>query len=80
MTEQDLLDARTNLISSEVQQYVSLYSLYSAMGLLTSEHLGLGIPTYDPIEYYKYATTHDPMRVISKQGRALDRVLETLKR
>ncbi|KMW58441.1 Type I secretion outer membrane protein, TolC precursor [Candidatus Rhodobacter oscarellae] len=78
--EQDLLDARSNLISAEVQQYVSLYTLFSAMGVLTVEHLGLGIPTYDPVEYYNYATRHDPARVISRQGRALDRVLDALKR
>lgn len=78
--EQELLDARSNLISAEVQQYVSLYSLFSAMGLLTSDHLSLGIPTYDPVEYYKYATTRDPLSVISPQGRALDRVLDALKR
>ena len=78
--EQELLDARSNLISAEVQQYVSLYSLFSAMGLLTSEHLALGIPTYDPIEYYKYATSHDPLRSVSREGRALDRVLDALKR
>ena len=78
--EQELLDARSNLISAEVLQYVSLYELFASMGLLTSEHLALGIPTYDPIEYYKYATTHDPMRVLSREGRALDRVLDALKR
>lgn len=78
--EQELLDARSNLISAQVQQYVSVYSLLSAMGLLTAENLGLGIPTYDPIEYYRYATSHDPLRVVSPQGRALDRVLRALKR
>lgn len=77
--EQDLLDARSNLISAEVQQYISLYSLFAAMGLLTVQQLGLGIPTYDPIQYYRYATTQDGMRVISRQGRQLDRIMETIK-
>ncbi|MEL7116450.1 MAG: TolC family outer membrane protein [Pseudomonadota bacterium] len=77
--EQDLLDARTNLITAEVQQYISLYSLFSAMGLLTSENLQLGIPTYDPVEYYRYATTRGPMEALSRRGGALDRVLKTLK-
>jgi outer membrane protein len=78
--EQDLLDARANLITSEVQQYVSLYALLSSMGLLTSEKLGLGIPTYDPVEYYRYATGGGSKRVISPEGRALDRVMDALKR
>ncbi|MCP3972146.1 MAG: TolC family outer membrane protein [Rhodobacteraceae bacterium] len=77
--EQELLDARSNLISSEIAQYVSLYSLFAAMGLLTSEHLALGIVTYDPIEYYKYANSaRGPFHGLSKQGSALDRVLDAL--
>lgn len=72
--EQELLEARVTLISSQVDQYVSLYSLMSAMGLLTAEQLGLGIVTYDPIDYYNYATT----RSLSPQGRSLDRVLRFL--
>lgn len=29
-------------------EYVATYGLMRAMGLLTVEHLNLGIPTYDP--------------------------------
>ena len=76
--EQELLDARTALITAETQQYVSVYTLLSAMGLLTSQHLNLGILTYDPADYYKFATTQDPMRVTSKRGENLDRVLRFL--
>ena len=76
--EQELLDARSSLISAEVAQYVSVYSLLSAMGLLTSDHLNLGIVTYDPIEYYKYATTRDPLQALSTRGLRLDRVLRAL--
>ena len=76
--EQELLDARSGLISAEVDQYNSLYSLLASMGLLTSEKLNLGIVTYDPIEYYKYATTDDPLRVISPQGLRLDRLFRKL--
>lgn len=77
-SEQELLDARSNLITAEVQQYVSLYSLLASMGLLTAEHLNLGIVTYDPADYYNYATTQDPMHKISKQGAALDRLLKRI--
>ncbi len=75
--EQELLDARSNLISAETQQYVTVYSLMSAMGLLTVEHLRLGIITYDPAVYYNTATRH-PLRTISPQGEALERVLKRL--
>jgi len=75
--EQELLDARSNLISAETQQYVSVYSLMAAMGLLTVEHLRLGIVTYDPAAYYNAATEH-PLRTISPQGQSLDRVLKYL--
>jgi len=73
--EQELLDARTSLITAEVQQYVSVYTLLSAMGLLTSEHLKLGIVTYDPVEYYNYSSTQAP---ISMRGSRLDKVLRSL--
>ncbi|MBZ0130295.1 MAG: TolC family outer membrane protein [Rhodobacteraceae bacterium] len=45
--ERELLQAETNLISARRDQYVAVYSLLSAMGLLTVRHLGLGIKTYD---------------------------------
>jgi outer membrane protein len=70
--EQELLDARAARLSSEAQRYVGVYRLLSAMGLLTAEHLGLGVPTYDPAAYYnvvKDAPLH------SAQGAALDRIL-----
>jgi len=78
--EQELLDARSTLISAEVAQYVSVYSLLSAMGLLTVDHLQLGIVTYDPADYYNYALTRDPLRGVSTQGLKLDRVLRALGR
>ncbi len=77
-SEQELLDARSTLISAEVAQYVSLYGLLASMGLLTAEHLNLGLVTYDPAEYYRYATTRDPLHKLSKRGAALDRVLNSI--
>jgi outer membrane protein len=73
--EQDLLDARAAKLQAEAQRYVGVYSLLSAMGLLTAEHLDLGIVTYDPAAYYnvvKDAPVH------SNQGAALDRILKRL--
>ncbi len=73
--EQDLLQARVNRISAEANRYVAVYQLLSAMGLLTVEHLGLGIPTYDPAAYYN-AVKNAP--ATSSQGKALDRVLKSI--
>lgn len=77
-SQQDLLDAQSARISAQSQQYVALYSLLSAMGLLTVEHLGLGIQTYDPAAYYNAVKTAPVQR--SRQGRQLDKVLERLQR
>ena len=73
--EQDLLSARTNLVSAEATRYVTVYEVLDAMGLLTVDHLGLGIPTYDPAAYYN-AVKNAP--ATSAQGRKLDRVLKSI--
>jgi outer membrane protein len=70
--EQELLDARADKLQSEAQRYVGVYRLLSSMGLLTADHLGLGIPTYDPAAYYN---TVKDAPVHSAQGAALDRIL-----
>jgi outer membrane protein len=75
--EQDFLTARTNRVSAEASRYVETYRLLAAMGLLTVEHLRLGIPTYDPAAYYN-AVKDAP--ATSTQGRRLDRVLEAIGR
>lgn len=75
--EQDLLDAQATRITAEANQYVAIYSVLSSMGLLTVDHLNLGIPTYDPAAYYN-AVKNAPSR--SFQGKQLDRVLKSLGR
>jgi outer membrane protein len=75
--EQDLLAARTNRVSAEAQRYVAVYQLLAAMGLLTVEHLRLGIPTYDVSGYYN-AVKDAP--ATSDRGKRLDRVLEKIGR
>ncbi len=50
--EQELLDARAARLEAEAGRYVAVYQVLSAMGLLTVDHLNLGIPTYDPEAYY----------------------------
>ncbi|MEY4697501.1 MAG: hypothetical protein RIT14_1929 [Pseudomonadota bacterium] len=69
--EQELLDARATRLRAEAQRYVGVYNLLSAMGLLTVDHLNLGIPVYDPAAYYN-AVKSAP---ISLQGKKLDRIL-----
>ena len=75
--ENDLMDARTALLQAEAGVQTASYGLLSAMGLLTVEHLGLGIPTYDPEAYFN-AVRNAP--VTSPQGEALDRVLRAIGR
>ncbi|MCX8509447.1 MAG: TolC family outer membrane protein [Rhodobacteraceae bacterium] len=72
--ENELLRAKSDRISAEANLQVALYSLLSAMGLLTADHLKLGIPTYDPEAYYN-AVKSAPL---SAQGKKLDRVLKAI--
>ncbi len=75
--EQNLLDARASLIQAEINQFVAVYSLLATMGLLTVEHLDLGILTYDPEAYYN-TVKNAPTTYVSPQGEKLDRVLRSL--
>ncbi len=71
--EQDLLDARASRLEAEAGRYVAVYQVLSSMGLLTVEHLNLGIPTYDPEAYYNAVKSAPPTSV---QGKKLDRILK----
>jgi len=73
--EQELLSAQADKIDAEANYQVALYSLLSSMGLLTVNHLNLGIPTYDPAAYYN-AVQNAPHT--SVQGESLDRVLRAI--
>ncbi len=73
--EQDLLNARASRLEAEANRYVAVYAVLSGMGLLTADHLKLGIPTYDPEAYFN-AVKNAPST--SVQGKKLDRVLEKL--
>ncbi len=73
--EQELLDARNARLQAEAQRYVATYQVLATMGLLTVEHLKLGIPTYDPEAYYK---TVERAPSHSAQGKKLDRILEKI--
>jgi outer membrane protein len=73
--EQELLDARNARLQAEAQRYVAVYQILATMGLLTVDHLQLGIPTYDPEAYFK-AVEKAPSH--SAQGKKLDRILEKI--
>ncbi|MCF1710928.1 TolC family outer membrane protein [Tabrizicola sp. J26] len=73
--EQTLLDARASRLRVLATRYVSTYSLLASMGLLTVDHLKLGIPTYDPAAYYN-AVRNAPAH--SAQSKKLDRILKTI--
>lgn len=75
--EQSLLEARADEIDAQALLQLAHYQLLAAMGLLTVEHLNLGIPTYDPSQYYN-AVRDAPYT--SKQGESLDRVLRAIGR
>ncbi len=75
--EQDLLDARTDQVSNQIDRILSVYTVLSSMGLLTVDYLQLGIPTYDPAAYYN-AVKNAPTVNVSPQGERLDRVLRRL--
>lgn len=74
--EQELLDAQANLISAQADEVVATYRVLAAVGLLTAEHLNLGMQTYDPAAYYNLVS--DAPATYSEQGQALDRVLRSI--
>jgi len=50
--EQELLDARVNLVVAERDEYVAGFSLISAVGRLSAQRLELPVDVYDPEENY----------------------------
>lgn len=51
--EQELLDARVNLVRAERDEYVAGFALLSAVGRLNAVSLDLPVERYDPREYYR---------------------------
>ncbi len=54
--EQEVLFARSSLISAVRDEYVGVYTILSEMGLLTAQHLKLGVPIYNPDTNYERPT------------------------
>ena len=51
--EQELLDAKSQLINAIYDEHLAAFDVLSASGLLTVEHMNLAVARYDPEEYYK---------------------------
>lgn len=73
--EQELLDARAARLEADAGRYVAVYQVLASMGLLTVDHLNLGIATYDPEAYYN-AVKNAP--ATSSRGKKLDAILEKI--
>jgi outer membrane protein len=51
--QQALVNARVNLVTAQRDRVVASYALLSAVGRLSPQTLGLGIPAYDPMVHYQ---------------------------
>ncbi|MEM8776340.1 MAG: TolC family outer membrane protein [Pseudomonadota bacterium] len=74
--EQELQDAKANLISADVDVFIAAYQVLSSIGQLTARDLNLNVQLYDPAAYYNLVK--DAPVPISPQGQKLDRVLKSL--
>ncbi len=50
--EQELLDARVNLVKAERDEMVAIFQIKSAIGGLTAQSLGLKVDIFDPLRNY----------------------------
>ncbi len=73
--EQELLDARTTLISAGVDEFIAAYTVLSTIGGLTANSLNLPVQRYDPTVYYNLVKDAP---AVSQQGEDLNRVLRAL--
>jgi len=56
--EQELLDARVNLVRAQRDEVVATYDLKVAIGELTAANLSLPVEVYDPIRHYDEARSN----------------------
>lgn len=57
--EQELLNARVALVTSQRNEYVAAFRVLSAIGRLSAQELGLPVKPYDPTTYYR-KVNHKP--------------------
>jgi len=76
--EQELLDAKSQLINAIYDEYLAAFDVLSASGLLTVEHLNLPVARYDPEAYYKSIV--DIQDTGSERFKAIKDLLQKLNR
>lgn len=77
--EQELLSARSNLVTSIRDQYVATYQILASMGLLTAKHLNLGVDIYDP-DINTRAVTRQQLGDLPKINKKRIELFEKLKK
>ncbi|NQU57621.1 MAG: TolC family outer membrane protein [Rhodospirillales bacterium] len=50
--EQELLDAKVNIVSAQRDETIAIFELKSAIGELTASHLALPVQAYDSVSHY----------------------------
>lgn len=71
--EQELLNARTSALDAQTSAYVAVYGVLSAMGLLTTDHLGLSV---ERVDFDAYARVNHRAPVVGERFKPdLDRIL-----
>ncbi len=71
--EQELQEARNNLVSSINDRDMAVYTLLESVGLLTVRHLGIDVPTYDPEENFNKVKDAPGVR---KRQELINKVME----
>lgn len=74
--EQELLNARSQLVTAIRNQYVAQYQVLAEMGLMTAQHLNLGVPNYNPDVNARAVTK----KQIGNLGEKRIKLLEKLKK
>jgi outer membrane protein len=74
--EQELLNARFQLVTAIRNQYVAQYQVLAEIGLMTAQHLNLGVPIYNPDSNTQAITK----KQIGKFGKKRIKLFEKLKK
>jgi outer membrane protein len=70
--EQELLQARFDLVSAIRDEYVNAYGVLSTMGILSVDHLRLGVKNYDPDTHYN--AVNGPQKFGAKRSKIFDKI------
>jgi outer membrane protein len=70
--EQELLQARFDLVTAIRDEYVNAYGVLSTMGILNVDHLRLGVETHNPDTNYK--AVNGPQKFGAKRSKIFDKI------